>query len=61
METAQVLLDEEIISDILISKYYNEGILNETICNSLDEDIRKAIEDVCNKMVKLINTPLYEE
>jgi hypothetical protein len=61
METAQVLLDKEIVSNILIEKYYNKGILDEMTCISLDEDIKKAIEDVCNKMVKLINTPLYEE
>ena len=61
METAQVLLDEEIVSNILIEKYYNKGILDEKTCTSLEEDIEKAIEDVCNKMVKLINTPLYEE
>ena len=61
METAQVLLDEEIVSNILIEKYYNKGILDEMTCISLDEDIKKAIEDVCNKMIKLINTPLYEE
>lgn len=60
LETMQVLLNERIVTDLLIEKYYNENVLSEATVESLDIDIKKIIEDTCEEMKKVMSTPLYE-
>ena len=57
MEVMQVWLENKIISDILIGKYYRQEILSEAAVDSLELDIKAAIEDECEKMAKLMSKP----
>ena len=58
MECLQYDLETDIISDILIKKYYNGGLINDELCEKLELDIRPVIRDACNKFVKVLNTPM---
>ena len=56
----QVRLEHSIITDLLIGKYYNDGVLNDATCESLEIDIRKAIEEKCDELKKVIVVPIGE-
>lgn len=60
IEFVQARLESEIISDLLIEKYFNQGILNDAICESLELDIRAIIEKECKVAIYIISKPLYD-
>ena len=61
MDSVQVLLEERIVTDLLIGKYYNENVLSEATVDSLDIDIKAIIEKTCKEMKKVMCQPLYED
>ena len=56
----QARLEYAIISDLLIGKYFNGGILGDFATESLELDIRKAVEEKCDELKKLIVKPIGE-
>lgn len=56
----QVRLEHAIITDLLIGKYYDGGILGESATESLELDIRKVIEEKCDELKKVIAKPIDE-
>ena len=57
----QAIIESAIISDILIGKFFNQGLIEEKTAEDLELDIRKAIEDCCKKTKKVIVTPYWED
>lgn len=60
IDSMQVLLEERIVSDLLIGKYYNGNVLSEATVNSLDIDIKEIIGKTSKEMKKVIRQPLYD-
>ena len=61
VDLTQGLLESDIISDILIGKYYNQGLIEEKVAEDLELDVRKAIEDCCERTKKVMSTPIWED
>ena len=59
VDFTQGLLESDIISDIIIGKYYNQGLIEEKVVEDLEIDVRKAIEECCKKSKKVIVTPYW--
>lgn len=61
VDLTQGLLESDIITDIIIGKYYNQGFIEDKVAESLELDIRKAIEDCCERIKKVMTTPIWED
>ena len=59
VDFTQSLLESDIISDIIIGKYYNKGLIEEKVVEDLELDVRKAIEECCKNTKKVIVTPYW--
>ena len=56
----QARLEHAVINDLLIGHYFNDGVLGEAAVESLEVDIRKAIEEKCDELKKLMTQPIGE-
>ena len=54
----QCQLDDKIVNDVLIEKYYNEGLIDGDLCKKLELDIKPAIEEILDKFVDVLKTPI---
>lgn len=51
-------LEYKIVNDVLIGKYYNEGLIDADLCDKLELDIKPAIEEILDKFVDVLKTPI---
>lgn len=57
MELVEVKLKHTIINHIIVD-YYNNDLLDETVSERLELDIKKSIEKVCEEVRKVMTTPI---
>lgn len=51
-------LEYKIVNDVLIGKYYNEGLIDADLCDKLELDIKPAIDEILDKFVDVLKTPI---
>ena len=61
VDITQILLERDTISDIIVGKYYNQGLIKEKVVEDLEIDVRKAIEECWKKTKKVIVTPYWTD
>lgn len=58
LELMQVRLENKIITDLIIGKYYNQGILPDATCESLELDIKHIVKEECKAMAEIMSKPM---